>query len=122
MRRWLFRFARSRLGGRLLRWGIIWMHFAIPVTRLRETPTLLAFHHPSPGYALHILILPKRSRASLLALTADDADLLRDLVSTVQNLVVELGLEAQGYRLICNGGAYQEVPLLHWHLVSGDAR
>jgi hypothetical protein len=28
------------------------------------------------------------------------------------------GLEAQGHRLIANGGSYQEVPMLHFHLIS----
>ncbi|MEZ4510613.1 MAG: hypothetical protein R3C62_01950 [Chloroflexota bacterium] len=36
------------------------MSFLIPVQRLRETATLLAFHHPKPSYPLHILLVPKR--------------------------------------------------------------
>ncbi len=47
-----------------------------------------------------------------------DGDFLTDLFITVQVLVE--GLELDRYRLICNGGAYQDVPHLHFHLVSGD--
>lgn len=94
------------------------MSWAIPVKRLRETNTLIAFHHPQPSYPVHILIVPKRARASLAELTPADADFTADLFAAAQSLVAELGLEARGYRLICNGGAYQDVPLLHFHLIS----
>lgn len=95
------------------------MSFAIPVKRLRETETLLAFYHPNPSYAVHVLILPKRAWASLLEMQAGDAAFFKDLIETVQGLVRELGLEEQGYRLIVNGGAFQDVGMVHFHLVAG---
>ncbi len=98
------------------------MSFAIPLKRLRETPTLLAFDHPSPSYPVHILLVPKQAYASLLDLPPEDSDFLRDLMETVQSLVRELDLAAGGYRLIANGGAYQEAPVLHFHLISDQAR
>ena len=103
--------------------GLLFAHmsFAIPVHRLRETATLLAFHHPQPAYAVHILLVPKKALASLAALTPADAAFMLDLVATVQSLVAELGLEQTGYRLITNGGPYQAVPQLHFHLISDTA-
>ena len=115
----LFRLARSRLAPFLLGFIFTHMSFAVPVRRLYETPTLLAFHYPKPSYSVHILIVPRRALPSLMALTAVDGDFLHDVVLAVQKLVNELGLEQPGYRLITNGGAYQDVPLLHFHLVSG---
>lgn len=115
----LFRFARTRLAGALIRMGFAYMSFAIPVQRLRETSTLLAFHHPSPAYPVHILLVPKRAYRSLLEIPAQDAAFLQDVLMTVQDLVRALRLEEGGYRLISNGGAYQDVPLLHFHLVAG---
>lgn len=114
----LFIFARSPLAGWFIRKGFAWMSFALPVQRLRETATLLAFYHPSPSYPVHILLVPKRAYASLLDLPPEDFDFQRDLLMTVQSLVRELGLEDCGYRLIANGGAYQDVPMLHFHLIS----
>lgn len=114
-------FARTRFGGRLARWVFAYMSFLIPVERLRETPTLVAFYHPHPSYPVHILILPKRERASLLDLSEADADLLMDLVAVTQSLVTELALVSPGYRLIVNGGAFQDVQQLHWHLISPQA-
>jgi histidine triad (HIT) family protein len=95
------------------------MNFAIPVHRLRETNTLLAFHHPQPAYPLHILLIPRRVIPSLSELDpAQDAPFLADLFTTVQSLVAELHLEQTGYRLIVNGGEYQDFPYLHFHLIS----
>src|SRR5574341_1038590 len=95
-----------------------YMSFAIPVKRLRETSTLLAFYHPQPSYPFHILIVPRRSIARLVDLTPADADFMADLFQTVAALVEEFHLADAGYRLIANGGAYQDVPQLHFHLIS----
>jgi len=92
------------------------MSFAIPVKRLRETSNLIAFHHPSPSYKVHILLVPKRQVQTLADLDPGDNAFLTDLYSTVQNLVKDLDLKA--YRLIVNGGEYQDFPHLHFHLIS----
>jgi len=48
-----------------------------------------------------------------------DNEFLPDMFNTVRTLIEELDLEKKGYRLIVNGGEYQEFPQLHFHLVSG---
>jgi histidine triad (HIT) family protein len=110
MRRWLW-FLAPGIG-----WIFAHLSFAIPVKRLRETETLLAFCHPKPAYAFHVLLLPKKAILSLNELDATDTTFLADLYSTVQSLVDEFQLPA--YRLIVNGGEYQDFPQLHFHLVS----
>lgn len=92
------------------------MTFAIPVKRLRETKTLLAFYHPKPAYPFHVLLVPKKAVASLKDLDPTDISFLTDLFSAVQGLVNEFQLPA--YRLIINGGEYQDFPQLHFHLIS----
>ena len=114
----LRRFARNRLAGSLIAWMLAHMAFLIPVNRLRETPTLLAFYHPQPSYPVHILIVPKRAIASLLEITPADQPFLVDLFACVRELVRELHLDQQGYRLIANGGSFQDIPQLHFHLIS----
>ncbi|MBK6326439.1 MAG: HIT domain-containing protein [Chloroflexi bacterium] len=97
------------------------MSFLLPVDRLRETASLVAFPHPRPAYPVHILIVPKRSIPNLMAWQATDFDFLGDLIPTVQSLVAELDLETAGYRLIANGGSYQDIPNSTFHLISGTA-
>ena len=94
------------------------MSFVIPLNRLRETETLLAFHHPKPSHTVHILLVPKRPITSMLDITATDDVFLHDLFETVQSLVHGLRLDRGGYSFISNGGDYQDVPHLHFHLVS----
>lgn len=110
--------ARSPITRFLIGWIFAHMSFVIPVHRLRETDTLLAFYHPKPSYRFHVLIVPKKGLASLKDLTPADSAFMVDLFQTVNSLVAEFGLEDNGYRLICNGGAYQDVPQLHFHLIS----
>ena len=87
----------------------------MPVKRLRETDTLLAFFHPKPIHAFHVVLIPKKAIRSLLDL--DPADpFLAELVAATRSLVAEQQLA--GYRLIVNGGEYQEFPHLHFHLIS----
>lgn len=97
-------------------WIFAFMSFAIPVQRLRETGTLLAFHHPKPAYPFHVLLVPKKAVASLSEFDPQDTVFLADLYSTVQSLVEEFQLPA--YRLIVNGGSYQDFPQLHFHLIA----
>ena len=101
-------------------WLFARVSFLLPVDRLRDTETLLAFHHPRPAYPVHILIVPKRRLANLLDLQTADAAFLLELITTVQSLITEFGLETVGYRLITNGGPYQDIPQLHFHLISGE--
>jgi histidine triad (HIT) family protein len=105
-----------RLLAPLIGWIFTHMSFLIPANRLRETSSLLAFHHPSPGYKFHVLIVPKRQVDSISNLDPQDTAFLTDLYSTVQSLVNEFQLKA--YRLIVNGGEYQDFPHLHFHLIS----
>jgi diadenosine tetraphosphate (Ap4A) HIT family hydrolase len=63
-----------------------------------------------------VLLVPKRAVVSLEDFDPTDASFLRDLYSTVQNLVAEFQLPA--YRLIVNGGEFQDFPQLHFHLIS----
>lgn len=56
-----------------------------------------------------------------MEMTTSDEIFLVDLIKTVKDLVNDLGLERDGYRLIVNGGKYQEFPWLHFHLISGPS-
>ena len=91
------------------------MSFAIPAKRLRETETLLAFYHPKPSYPFHVVLVPKQTIPSLMELDPAST-FISDLFTAVQSLVTEFQLPA--YRLIVNGGEFQDFPHLHFHLTS----
>lgn len=101
---------------RIFIWMLNHVPFAVPVKRLRETDSLLAFFHPKPDYPFHVIILPKQAVRSFSDQESSDP-FLADLVTAAQSLVAENHLTA--YRLSVNGGEYQEFPHLHFHLISG---
>jgi histidine triad (HIT) family protein len=115
-----FYMARSSLGRFITYWIFAHMSFAIPIQHLRETNSLIAFHHPKPGHPVHILLVPKKAIGSLIDLKPTDADFLMDLFSTVHSLVTEFDLQQAGYCLIINGGKYQDMPQIHFHLISNS--
>jgi histidine triad (HIT) family protein len=116
----LLRSARTRLGGVLLRWLFTYLSFLIPVEKLWNSSTLVAFHHPRPTYPVHILIVPKRNIQGVQELKDTDGKLLREILQASHTLASELKLEKLGYRLVVNGGKYQHVTILHFHLISGS--
>ena len=89
------------------------------VNLLHETEYLVAFWHPRPSYEVHLLLVPKRPFKTLLDVPVGDP-FTADLWAVAQLLVRELKLEESAYRLVSNGGAYQDVPHLHFHLI-GEA-
>jgi histidine triad (HIT) family protein len=93
----------------------------LPIERLYESATVLAFYHPRPVYPVHVLIVPKQPIKSLLDLTDGQTELMKEVLLAAQAVIRQLNLEESGYRLIVNGGAYQEVELLHFHLISEES-
>ena len=117
----LYSIAKTCVGGLILHWIFAYFSFIIPGKRLAERDSVLAFHHPSPSYPLHILIVPKANVRSLVDLPSKDQLFELELFSLVNELVKIFNLESKGYRLIVNGGKAQDVAHLHFHLISEDA-
>jgi diadenosine tetraphosphate (Ap4A) HIT family hydrolase len=62
--------------------------------------------------------MPKKDIQSLTQLDQEQSEFLLDLFATVRSLIQEFILDEKGYRLVVNGGEYQEFPQLHFHLIS----
>jgi histidine triad (HIT) family protein len=112
-------FTQTKIGHLLIGWIFARMSFILPIKRLHETENLVVFNHPKPSYPVHILIVPKKAIGSLTDLDEEDNEFLLDVFRMAKSMVEELGISQTGYRLILNGGEFQEVPQLHFHLVSG---
>ena len=112
--------AQSQLLRPIIVWGIAHMSNFIPNQVVSETKSLICYYHPRPDYPIHILLVPKEEIHDLLDLEPQGSEFLQDVFATVRSLVKELNLGEQGYRLVVNGGEYQEFPQLHFHLISGE--
>jgi diadenosine tetraphosphate (Ap4A) HIT family hydrolase len=110
--------ARSSLLAPISRRILVVMSTHLPVNYLRKTQNWVAFLHPSPSHRVHVLIMPKHPIASLAYLSDTPETFYIELFDCVRSLVNELELEKSGYRLVMNGGRYQDVPQLHFHLIS----
>jgi len=118
--KFLLQLARSRLSGTLIGWVFARCSFLLPVRRLYESETLLAFMHPRPSYPVHVLLVPKKALRGLGDVQTSDAGLLLEILQAGHALAESLHLTDKGYQLILNAGAYQDVPQLHVHLISGN--
>ncbi len=90
------------------------------VNRVVETDNVLAYHHTRPFWPVHIVVIPKRHIASLVALEAGDNDLLIEMLAVVKQVAAEVIAAQGGCRVITNLGTYQESKHLHWHICAGD--
>lgn len=93
----------------------------IPADIVYEDELLVAFRDISPVASSHILIVPRKSIATINDLTDDDALLIGRMVLTARNIAKQEGISSDGYRVVINCGenGTQTVPQLHLHLIGG---
>jgi histidine triad (HIT) family protein len=94
----------------------------IPCKKVYEDQWALAFHDINPQAPTHVLVIPKGRYVSFADFTATaPAGEIAGFMRAVGKVAKDLGLEAQGYRLLFNMGEHsgQEVPHLHAHLFAG---
>ena len=92
----------------------------IPANIVYEDDRCLAFHDVAPQAPTHVLIIPKKSIASVSTIADDDADLIAHLWLVIRDLANQLNL-GSGYRVVVNCGrdVGQSVDHLHFHLMGG---
>ncbi|MCA1593952.1 MAG: HIT domain-containing protein [Acidobacteria bacterium] len=90
-----------------------------PVSKVLETERVLAYHHTRPFWPVHVVVIPKRHVASLLALEAADDELLVELIGVVRQVAAQVVAEQGACRVLTNLGRYQDSKHLHWHVSSG---
>ncbi|HEX4173952.1 MAG TPA: histidine triad nucleotide-binding protein [Acetobacteraceae bacterium] len=94
----------------------------IPSKTVYEDQWALAFHDISPQAPVHVLVIPKGRYVSLADFSAHaSTEEIAGFMRAVGKVAKDLGLEANGYRLLANMGEHsgQEVPHFHVHLFAG---
>lgn len=94
----------------------------IPASMVFENDHAIAFHDIAPLAPTHVLVIPRGAYVSFADFTtkASPAE-IGGFFQAVGMVATQLGLDAQGYRLLTNMGnhAGQEVPHFHVHLFGG---
>ncbi len=84
---------------------------------VKESNSVIVFRDQNPSAEKHFLVVPKVHIASFMELT--DKDLLWEMDEMMRDLISDTNLNNEGYRVMFNGGSYQHVPHVHWHLLVG---
>ena len=82
-----------------------------------EKRDVLAFYDTNPQASTHILILPKQHIRSFLDIKSTQSEIIWKMIEMAQSLIKKFNL-GQAFKMTFNGGKYQHVPHLHWHLLS----
>ena len=93
----------------------------IAAKKFFEDGDVVAFHDVNPQAPTHLLVIPRRHIASLDELTDADANTIGKTIVRASSIAHELGLHAEGYRIVVNNGeaAGQSVFHIHVHLLGG---
>ena len=94
----------------------------LPCKKVYEDDYALAFHDINPQAPVHVLVIPKGEYVSNADFSASaPTDVIAGFWRAVGTVARQLGLEADGYRLVANNGANggQIVFHFHVHIVSG---
>jgi histidine triad (HIT) family protein len=114
----LFRLARSGLLDAAVRFGFSHTSRLLPVRRVCETKYVIAFHHPRRAWARHILFVPKVPIPSLRTIRPEQVPLVRRVVRLALDVAAREQFDRDGFALLVNGGAYQDIGQLHVHLAT----
>ena len=93
----------------------------IPSKKIFENEYAYAFKDINPQAPIHVLIIPKKPFCSFADFSEKaDEKFIFQFIRSINLIVKKLELK-EGYRLITNIGKHggQEVPHLHFHLLSG---
>lgn len=95
----------------------------IPTELLIESKYTIAFRDINPSYDLHILVIPRGhyTNYSDFIKNASDNEII-DFNKTMSNLIDELDIEEEGYRIVSNtnDNAGQEIYHYHAHILGGE--
>ncbi len=120
MKELLFKIARSEASEKFIGYAFENMTGIMPLDRVKETERTIVFKHPVPQWEQHLLAVPKKSLKDFASLDFEDLDhieYLRDLLKSIQDAASQTSLNT--YAVLMNGGEYQDVPQLHFHIISG---
>ena len=87
----------------------------IPKEFTYEDEEIMVFPDIHPQKPVHLLVVPKIHMDDFLMM--EDKELMMKLVKIIQNMIEKFGLSKKGYRLEVNGGGFQIVSHLHFHIL-----
>ena|SRR3990167_10702035 len=90
----------------------------VNVDKIKETERVLAYFHTKPHWETHVVILPKEHISTLSDVA--DMSLIGEIFEMAKDIIRKMDLDKKNFRVITNGGSFQDSKHLHFHLVSGE--
>ena len=87
----------------------------IPAEIIYEGHDAVVFKNIEPVATHHLLIIPVKHVSNFLELN----DEILTMTKITQKIIKDLNI-SDAYKLVFNGGKYQSIPHLHWHLLAGN--
>ena len=122
MKKILFRIARSNISVMFI--GICFKYFSylVPFKKIYKDKWVISFFHPVKFWNIHILIIPKEIIKTFLSLNLKNKNHYRSIISIFKAVAYVTNiLKLDNYGVTVNGGEYQDVPHLHFHLFSPNS-
>lgn len=93
----------------------------IPSDIVYQNDEVIAFRDQNPQAPTHVLVIPRKHISTVNDLTAEDKDVVGEMLLAAKAVAAQDGLAEDGYRLImnCNKGAGQTVFHIHLHVLGG---
>ena len=94
----------------------------IPAKKIFENDHVLAFHDIAPKAPTHVLVIPKGKYSTVHEFYGQaSSEEIVQFSRAVSQIVEQLELTEQGYRILANCGlnGHQEVPHYHLHIFAG---
>ena len=88
---------------------------------LFENETLIVFKDINPIAPTHLLVVPRKHIRSINDLTADDSEIVSEIITVARDMTQKMGIAKSGYKLFFNveRGGGQVIFHLHLHIVGG---
>jgi histidine triad (HIT) family protein len=120
MKELLFKIARSDVSRFFIGVAFEKLSRLMPLDRIVESPQTIVFKHPVPQWETHLLAVSKKAIRDFDSINLDDpihVKYILDIFRSIQ--VASTQSELETYAVLVNGGEYQDVPQLHFHVISG---
>ncbi len=93
----------------------------IPSSKVYSDDHVYAFHDINPAAPTHVLVIPRKHLSAVNDRSEEHEPLLGALMAAANRIVVQLDLEASGFRYVINTGSHggQTVFHLHLHILGG---
>lgn len=88
------------------------------VKKVKETDNLLAFFHTKPSWSTHIVIVPKKHIPKLTDL--ENMEIISEVFEVAREIIIENNWNEKNFKIVTNGGSFQDSKHLHFHLLSGS--